>query len=170
LGNDPVECLPTVELSFAGRDLRAFTHDDKMHKTQNEPTRICPADLPEEFNARLREISVATFRACHCKDYSRVDIRIDSKGNPYVLEINSMAALGEGASFVMAAKTAGYTFSSLACRIVDVAHQRYVGAHFAQLAARMASRRSIASQPSTGTVSSGTHTSNGLRRTEEFAT
>jgi D-alanine-D-alanine ligase len=169
LGNDPVECLPTVELSFAGRDLRAFTHDDKMHKTLNEPTRVCPADLPEEFNARLREIAVATFRACHCKDYSRVDIRIDSTGNPYVLEINSMAALGESASFVMAAKTAGYTFSSLVCRIVDVAHQRYIGAHFARLAARLAGRRSAASQPSTETEPSGTRTGADLRLTEEFA-
>ena len=45
--------------------------------------------------------------------------------NPNVLEINSMAALGSGASFVLAAKAAGYNFSQLVNRIVDVAHRRY---------------------------------------------
>jgi len=136
LGNDPVECLPTVELSFAGRDLHAFTWEDKMHKRSFEPQRICPADLPEDLNRRLREIAVGTFRACHCKDYSRVDMRIDASGKPYILEINSMAALGERASYVMAAKTAGHTFSSLVCRIVEVAHQRYAGGQFAGCGAK----------------------------------
>ena len=36
-----------------------------------------------------------------------MDIRIDSR-NPYVLEINSMASLGAGGSYVMAALAAGY--------------------------------------------------------------
>jgi D-alanine-D-alanine ligase len=69
----------------------------------------------------------ATFRACHCRDYARVDIRIDAAGNPYVLEINSMAALGGGASYVLAAEIAGYSFNMLVNRILDVAHQRCFG-------------------------------------------
>ncbi|MBN1587910.1 MAG: ATP-grasp domain-containing protein [Pirellulales bacterium] len=138
LGNDQVECLPLVELSFGGRGLNAFTWEDKMHKRQDEPTRHCPADLPEEFADRLRQIAVATFRACHCKDYSRVDLRIDRDGNPYVLEINSMASLGAGASYVLAAAVAGHSFSSLVCRIVDVAYRRYVVAQTAGIALRAA--------------------------------
>jgi len=45
-----------------------------------------------------------------------------------VLEVNSMAALGAGASFVLAAKTAGYDFSQLVNRILDVAYRRCFGA------------------------------------------
>jgi D-alanine-D-alanine ligase len=127
LGNNPVECLPPVELCFRNRDLNAFTFEDKMHQTTNEPERECPANLPSDLVRRLNEISAGVFRACHCKDYSRVDIRLDGDGNPYVLEINSMASLGAGASYVMAAGAAGHTFSSLVCRIVEVARQRYSG-------------------------------------------
>ncbi|MBN1910881.1 MAG: ATP-grasp domain-containing protein [Pirellulales bacterium] len=126
LGNAPPECLPPVELDFAGRDLLAFTWEDKTHKRLDEPRKICPASLPDELTSRLREMAVATFQACHCRDYARVDFRIDPSGNPYVLEINSMASLGGGASFVLAAKTAGHTFSSLVDRIVQVAHQRHL--------------------------------------------
>jgi D-alanine-D-alanine ligase len=38
-----------------------------------------------------------------------------------------MAALGTGASYVLAAKTAGLNFSALVNRILDVAHRRYFG-------------------------------------------
>jgi D-alanine-D-alanine ligase len=127
LGNGPPECLPLVEMDFGGRDLRAMTHDDKYHKRPDEPRKICPAPVDEPLAARLREAALATFRACHLKDYARVDIRIDPAGRPWVLEINSMASLGPGGSFVLAARQAGYTHEALVCRILDVAHRRYFG-------------------------------------------
>jgi D-alanine-D-alanine ligase len=127
LGGDPAECLPLVELDFGGRNLRAMTYDDKYHKRPDEPGKICPAPVSEPLAATLRQLALATFRACHCKDYARVDVRIDPAGNPFVLEINSMASLGPGGSFVLAAQHAGYAHPALVCRILDVAHQRYFG-------------------------------------------
>jgi len=127
LGNDPVEFLPLVELDFHGRDLHALTWADKYHKSPDEPERICPAPLCKDLAGRLCQMSLATFRACRCKDYARVDIRIDQSGNPFVLEINSMGSLGPGGAFVLAAEKAGYSFQALICRILDVAYQRYFG-------------------------------------------
>jgi D-alanine-D-alanine ligase len=125
LGNEQMEFMPLVEQDFGERGARLITWDDKMHKSAVEPRKICPAAIPEPLAKRLLEISLATFRACHCKDYARVDIRIDGAGNPYVLEINSMASLGSGGSYVLAATTAGYSFARLVNRILDVAHERY---------------------------------------------
>jgi len=127
LGNGSIEFLPIVELDFDGRELHTLTRADKYHKSCDEPMKICPAAVSEELADRLRELSLATFRACHCKDYARVDIRVDLSGNPFVLEINSMASLGLGGAFVLAAKKAGYSFESLIARILDIAHQRYFG-------------------------------------------
>jgi D-alanine-D-alanine ligase len=127
LGNREVEFLPPVELDFSGREMRLMTWEDKYHRRADEPKKKCPAPLSEALQARLQELSGAVFRACHGKDYARVDIRIDSSGQPFVLEINSMASLGEGGSFVRAALQAGYSFASLVSRIVDIAHERYFG-------------------------------------------
>ncbi|MEE8116577.1 MAG: ATP-grasp domain-containing protein, partial [Gemmatimonadales bacterium] len=124
LGNDPVHCLPLVELDFGDRALPTFTWDDKYHKSADEPQRICPAAIDEATRRQLEEVAIATFRACHCRDYARVDIRLDERGTPYVLEINSMTSLGLGGSFLFAARQAGYTFDSLVCRILDLARAR----------------------------------------------
>jgi len=103
-----------------------MTWEDKLHKGTFEPQKICPANVSWELEARLREISLATFRACHCRDYARVDIRIDQEGNPYVLEINSMASLGPTGSYVLAAQAAGYNIDRLITHILDVASSRYL--------------------------------------------
>ncbi len=130
LGN-PGACLPLVEIDFSGRPegtVAMMTWNDKMHKSDHEPTRICPAPIEDTLAARLREIAIKTFHACHLRDYARVDIRIDHTGAPYVLEINSMASLGWGGAYVMAARQAGYNFTELVCEIVNSAHIRYFGA------------------------------------------
>lgn len=127
LGNEDMEFLPLVEQEFGDREQRIVTWEDKLHKTPVETGKICPAPVSEELAERLQCISLATFRACHCRDYARVDIRIDPDGNPYVLEINSMASLGGTGSYVLAASIAGYSFAALVNRILDVAHLRYFG-------------------------------------------
>jgi len=128
LGNGrTLETLELVEQDFGGRTLRLVTYDDKCHESAQEPEKICAAPIESSLAEQLRRISIATFRACHIRDYSRVDIRIDSAGRPFVLEINSMASLGAGGSYVLAALHSGYDFAALVNRLVDVAHQRYFG-------------------------------------------
>jgi D-alanine-D-alanine ligase len=127
LGNEEPQALPLVEQDFGERKTRLITWEDKMHTGVAEPRKICPAQIGSNLAKVLRDISIATFRACRCRDYARVDIRIDGSGRPFVLEINSMAALGMGASYVLAAEAAGYSFSGLVNRILEVAHTRYFG-------------------------------------------
>ena len=125
LGNGPdLECLPIVEIDFQGRETRLLTKSDKFHGTDDEPTKVCPAPLTPWLRHRIEEVALATFTATHCRDYARVDVRIDADGTPHVLEINSMASLGIGGSYVLAASAAGLDFPALVNRIVDVAATR----------------------------------------------
>ncbi len=104
-----------------------MTWDDKYHRRTDEPRKLCPAPLPPELLRRIEQIARTTFKCCHARDYARVDIRIDEHGQPWVLELNSMASLGAGGSYMRAAHTAGYTFEGLVNRIIDVAHERCYG-------------------------------------------
>jgi D-alanine-D-alanine ligase len=126
LGNGPPELLPAVELDFGDRDLQLMTSEDKYHRRDDEPDKLCPASIEPEVLAHAREASLATFTACHCRDYARVDLRIDAHGQPWVLEINSMASLGSGGSYVRSAAQAGLDFSSLLERILKAAWSRHL--------------------------------------------
>jgi D-alanine-D-alanine ligase len=54
-------------------------------------------------------------------------MRLDSKGNLYILEINSLPSLGKHGSYVIAAEKAGFDFAALVNRLVETASARYFG-------------------------------------------
>ncbi|MBP2239417.1 D-alanine-D-alanine ligase [Sinorhizobium kostiense] len=124
LGNGDLEVLPLVEQDFGDRATRLMTWEAK-YVAAAAPSKICPAQIGSRLATILRDISIATFRACHGRDYARVDFRIDRFDQPFVLEINAGPLLTTGSSYGVAARTAGHSLSSLVNRILDVAHTRY---------------------------------------------
>ncbi|MGF7184134.1 D-alanine-D-alanine ligase [Desulfitispora alkaliphila] len=126
LGNDPVEALPPVELSF-GEGEQIYTYEDKKNISGREITKVCPAPLTEEETKRIQDLAVAAFKAIGCSDSARVDFRLDEEGKPYILEINSMASLGPGSSYVHAAEKIGLDYTALANRLIEIASERYYG-------------------------------------------
>ncbi|AYG76820.1 ATP-grasp domain-containing protein [Rhizobium sp. CCGE532] len=126
LGNEELKVLPLVEQDLSGCETGIMTWEAK-YTAVAAPPKICPAQIESRLAAVLRDISVATFRACHCRDYARVDIRIDASGRPFVLEINSMPGLAMRASYPLAGMTAGHSYSSLINSILNVAHKRCFG-------------------------------------------
>jgi len=54
-------------------------------------------------------------------------MRLDSEGNFYILEINSLPSLGEHGSYTIAAKEMGLDFPDLVNSMVETASARYFG-------------------------------------------
>jgi D-alanine-D-alanine ligase len=121
LGNDPPDTFPILEIQLESPD--GIQTLDNKKKTPY--AKICPASLTPEQATQMREFSTRAFAALSLRDFARVDIRMDEHGGIHLLEINSMASLGAGGSYVAAAKTAGYDFAGLVNKILDVAVQRY---------------------------------------------
>ncbi|PBB39940.1 hypothetical protein CK222_30920 [Mesorhizobium sp. WSM3866] len=124
LGNEKLEVFPLVEIDLG--EAGFWTWEAKYLAAFARP-QVCPAQIVSSLATLLQEISVATFRACECRDYARVDFRIDRSGQPFVLEINSMPGLTMLSPYIKAAMTAGHSYSSLVNRILDVAHTRCFG-------------------------------------------
>ena len=129
LGNSPVEALPPVELTF-GDGPQIYTYEDKKSTSGRTVGKICPAPLSEEQTQRIQQLAIDTFNALGCYDSARVDFRLDKDGNPYILEVNSMASLGKSGSFVYAAGKMGLDYVALMNRLVSVACERYFGPYF----------------------------------------
>jgi D-alanine-D-alanine ligase len=122
LGNGDPEAFPILEIDLENDPDAIQTVDDKKQKPRDK---ICPAKISQELADEMVRLSKMAFRALGLRDFARVDIRMDKKENIYLLEINSMASLGATGSFVYAAKVAGYDYTRLVNRIVDVAAVRY---------------------------------------------
>lgn len=126
LGNDPVEAFPPVELIFEGGE-KIYTYEDKVRMSKRKVEKICPAPLSPEKTLELQELAIAAFKALGCFDSARVDFRLDKEGNPYILEINSLASLGPGGSYVFAAEKIGLDYTTLVNRLIEIASKRYFG-------------------------------------------
>ncbi len=122
IGNDPVEAFPVLEIDLEGDPDAIQTVDDKKEKPRNK---ICPANISDELAAKMKKLSIDSFKALGLRDFARVDIRLDENDNIYILEINSMASLGATGSYVAAAKTVGLDFTRLVNKMLDVAAMRY---------------------------------------------
>lgn len=130
LGNEDPDVLPLVEIDLENDPDAIQTLENKKQKPRDK---ICPADLNPDIEATMIAVSKKAFRALELKDFARVDIRMDDNNNIYILEINSMASLGRTGSYVYAAQKAGYTYSQLVNKMLDVAALRY----FSTTAARI---------------------------------
>jgi D-alanine-D-alanine ligase len=122
LGNNPVEALPVLEIDLENDPNAIQTFE---HKSKTPKRKICPAPLTEEQNAEMVKLSIDAFNALQLKDFARVDFRMDQQGNMFILELNSMASLGQTGSYPHAANVAGYDYKALVNKMLDVAVNRY---------------------------------------------
>lgn len=127
LGNNPSEVLPPCQIDFGESGPAIYTIEDKKGKSGRTISWHCPAPIGEEATARAQDLAREAFAALGCYDMARVDMRMDDRGQLYILEINSLPSLGEHGSFVIAARHIGLDFPHLVHRMVEVASARYFG-------------------------------------------
>jgi D-alanine-D-alanine ligase len=130
LGNGPdLEIFPVVEFDLGDPDA-IQTQEAKMKKPIEK---ICPANISEELTQEMKRLARETFHSLGIYDFARIDLRMDSDKNLYILELNSMASLGLSGSYVYAAKVAGYSYEALVNRMLDVAATRYFSKAYYQI-------------------------------------
>jgi D-alanine-D-alanine ligase len=126
LGNFPPQAFPVLELELAEKEQKVYSNEIKFTRaTKNKVRKVCPADFPKETTAYIQKIAIESYHVLNIYDFGRVDIRLDEFNRPFILEMNSMASINPMSSFVLAARAAGYSYTKLINRIIDVAVKRY---------------------------------------------
>lgn len=116
LGGRP---LPLVEVRP-----RTGVYDYENKYTPGSTEYLCPAPLPEVLTARVQEAALAAFHSIGGRDYGRVDVMINTAGDPFVLEINTLPGMTETSLLPKAAAAAGIGYADLCEMMVDLALQR----------------------------------------------
>jgi D-alanine-D-alanine ligase len=130
-----LEILPIVEIDHSQLPPGAnpiYSYEAKWIWDQPEkPLKIfsCPAEIDENLKNKIEDIVRKTCEVLRVRDWCRIDVRLDKKGEPNILEVNPLPGIlpnpEDNSCLPKAARTAGYSYSALLHRVIDVAAARY---------------------------------------------
>lgn len=125
IGNDAPEVMPAVQIKIDGR----FKLNDKFYTfsriTSERLEYICPAHITADLEKKLEELALKVYRAVECRDFGRVDFRVDNDGNPFVLEINPLPSLSTEDVFMVIGRHLGLSYNDIIAKILNAALQRH---------------------------------------------
>ena len=84
----------------------------------------CPADLDGPLAKRIRHVALDAWRAVGGSGYGRVDLRVDSSGQPWILEVNANPDIAPDAGLARMARVAGMDYAALIRAVCDEALAR----------------------------------------------
>lgn len=112
-----IEILPVAEIEFRGFGAnrpRIIDYAAKWHTESFEyknTVRVVPAKLDRPLAARIRAAALAAWKTLGCRDYARVDFRLDAAGNFVILEVNPNPDISPDSGFEAALKAAKIPYS-----------------------------------------------------------
>ena len=120
LEKEEVEALPVIEIRTPSHSWYDFKH----RYTAGLSEHIIPAPLPELQYRRTQEIAKMAHQALGCRDLSRIDFVVPEKGEPILLEVNTMPGMTPTSLYPDAARSTGLSFEKLVVHLVELALRR----------------------------------------------
>jgi D-alanine-D-alanine ligase len=71
---------------------------------------VCPSNLPENVEENVKSIASECVKASGVRDYARVDMRLDSQNQPYVIDVNANPDISPKAGFMRSFSASGRTY------------------------------------------------------------
>jgi D-alanine-D-alanine ligase len=127
-GKDAV-VLPAVAINFGSLPEKAipiYGFEAKWIWDRPEnPLEIfeCPAKIPDSLRLSIEDVVLRAYRVLGCRDWSRVDVRLDAAGIPNLVEVNPLPGIlpdpADNSCLPKAARAAGLSYDELiqACLI-----------------------------------------------------
>lgn len=124
LGNgDEARVLPVVAIKFDSLPegaLPIYGYEAKwLWDRPENPLDIfeCPARVGNDRRDAIEQVALAAYNAVGCRDWARVDVRLDEAGNPNILEINPLPGIlpevADNSCLPKAARAAGLGYDDL---------------------------------------------------------
>lgn len=107
--------LIRIEAPQGNYDYQAkyFTDDTKYH---------CPSGLPAQKEEALKALSLQAFRLVGGSGWGRIDLMLDAKGDPWLLEANTSPGMTGHSLVPMAARAVGMSYEDLCVKILEGSH------------------------------------------------
>lgn len=135
IGNNTPRVLPIVEILF--NDLPKGVNKIDSYEAKwvwDDPKNpldclVCPAKINKKLKNSIKKISLDAYQVLECRDWARLDIRLNQNGTPNVLEVNALPGVipnpKYNSRFPKAARTAGMDYNQMILAVLDTALERY---------------------------------------------
>jgi len=120
IGNEEPEVLPIIEI----RTKKGF-YDYNAKYTPGESFHIIPPGLPDNLIKKVEDIAVKTYKVLRCSGFARMEIIIDKKNRPFVLDVNTIPGLTKISLLPDAAKFKGINFTQLCEMILNLGFEKW---------------------------------------------
>ncbi len=111
--NSTPVCLPVIEI----QPVTGF-YDYSSKYTPGASEYLVPAPLSDAALRAVERACITAHSSLGCRSYSRVDLRLDEDGRPYVLEVNAVPGMTAGSLVPRAAAAAGMTFGEFLDEVI----------------------------------------------------
>ena len=136
LGNgENVNVLPIVEIKFDSLPAGVnpiYSYEAKwIWDRSDAPLEIfeCPAHLTDGLRSEIETVCRHAYRVLRCRDWSRIDVRLDAAGKPHIIEVNPLPGIlpnpEDNSCFPKAARVAGLSYQQLMQSVLALAAQRF---------------------------------------------
>ncbi len=85
---------------------------------------VCPANLEPSVQRTVEETAVKVFKLFGCRDYARVDMRLNPGGEAFVLEVNPNPDISPSSGMARSIKAGGMTYTEFVENLLERALQR----------------------------------------------
>ncbi len=125
-----LEILPLSEIDYSGfeaHEPHIVTYAGKWiegSRDWNLTQVIAARELAPAQRAKIESVARRTFELLELRDWGRVDLRLDARGEPFVIDVNPNPDISPGAGFVLAAERAGLSYADVVVRIAESAARR----------------------------------------------
>jgi D-alanine-D-alanine ligase len=96
-----------------------YDYEAKYHA--NDTRYLIPCGLSKAEEHQVQALCLRAFRALGCRGWGRVDLMLNRRGKPYLLEINTSPGMTDHSLVPMAAKAVGISYEDLCVKILESA-------------------------------------------------
>jgi len=117
---EQLEALPTIEIETPPNEWYDYAH----RYTVGMSNHIIPANISDDQRQRAEDIARQAHFVLGCRDLSRVDFVVPERGDPIVLEVNTLPGMTPTSLYPDAAQAFGLNFETLVAKLIERALTR----------------------------------------------
>jgi D-alanine-D-alanine ligase len=137
LGNgDDVRVLPVIEIRFdllprGANPIYSFEAKWEWDSLEHPLGQMytCPAKIDTMLEKKINDVCLKAYKVLRCRDWCRIDIRLDENGVPNIIELNPLPGIlpnpDDHSAFPMAARNAGLGYESMLNEVLNLAIKRH---------------------------------------------